>query len=349
MPAQDPLSPGQSHARPRQATASASGGVQDSQASSNWLAEPAIAAAPSSWTQQSPRLDPSKDTEKASAEQAMAAFAPLLDTWASPPESKSVPLASQIASSEPRPEARVEPRPEIPAASYEPPAAILADARPASPELLLDSAPEQERGPAAANFDEAIFAALAALPRRNLVDVLRRVAQRRPAEVSAAWSSLTPGRVPDVYEPPPMVAPLAPTSAPPPARGVEAPSADQAAAPANGYERLGSTVDIPRLDAGIFGPDLSSSGVRSEEAAVVHAKPVASMLAAAGRTRNTEELEAPLLAPWPSPGAALGTPAPPSPCPAPAAAWPPGSPPVGAATAWPPVASTENTWPPPMT
>lgn len=43
---------------------------------------------------------------------------------------------------------------------------------------------------AAGQFDEAILAALSALPRHSLVDVLRRLADRRPEEVNAALCHL---------------------------------------------------------------------------------------------------------------------------------------------------------------
>jgi len=50
-----------------------------------------------------------------------------------------------------------------------------------------NSAAATRLNPSPGQFDEAILAALAALPQGSLVDVLRRLSQRRPAEVSMAF------------------------------------------------------------------------------------------------------------------------------------------------------------------
>eukprot|EP00930_Biecheleria_cincta_P031865 TRINITY_DN22100_c0_g1_i1.p1 TRINITY_DN22100_c0_g1~~TRINITY_DN22100_c0_g1_i1.p1 ORF type:complete len:542 (-),score=97.49 TRINITY_DN22100_c0_g1_i1:61-1644(-) len=69
-------------------------------------------------------------------------------------------------------------------------------------------APQQQEPPAAGQFDEAILAALAALPQNSLVDVLRRLQKQRPEEVAMALGVSVPKGFPqtptaaDVVEPP---------------------------------------------------------------------------------------------------------------------------------------------------
>lgn len=77
---------------------------------------------------------------------------------------------------------------------------LLADSSPSSSSPIVDSTdphesrrkqalenePEPIGEPAPGRFDEAILAALAALPQDSLVDVLRRLAQKRPSAVAQA-------------------------------------------------------------------------------------------------------------------------------------------------------------------
>eukprot|EP00404_Azadinium_spinosum_P031267 CAMPEP_0180571536 /NCGR_PEP_ID=MMETSP1037_2-20121125/8771_1 /TAXON_ID=632150 /ORGANISM="Azadinium spinosum, Strain 3D9" /LENGTH=773 /DNA_ID=CAMNT_0022588859 /DNA_START=70 /DNA_END=2389 /DNA_ORIENTATION=+ len=122
--------------------------------------------------------------------------------------------------------------------------------------------PEAGRAePCPGQFDEAILAALSALPRHSLVDIVRRLAQRRPAEVELALAGLKSVVTAPALTPAPAPTPSpieAPAPAPKPAPLQQEPLATSAVVATEATSMTGPIV-VPSAAtplAAAFGSDL---------------------------------------------------------------------------------------------